>query len=598
LEHPTEPPLPAPLPRPLSDPLRIYRRLILFLVLPALWLAVVLQWLLPHVEQRTIRDTAQSLALAAAFTLLFCVFQILPRRVTNAIYLRSFRNDARTGALRTDAQAALGRAFRLSGIRDPNRRWPGLIRHLLYILFLIRYAQPKYMNLEAGHDWKARLWRSLGEARCALIDVTELTPFVREEVELAVRCLGFHRVLFVADASQTADEWRHSIGATLGAPDVQPDRITVAVWADTSAGRTAFKHHVRAFADGLPADPPGLNPAALPDNPASTDPGGNAVRGDSWWAFLLASLIGTGLTGALIWAESRTPDAGLVWFLPGLIYDALAALLLLQYFAVCGSLRERFRVGGAFLFGAVFAGLPVVLDLVTPPRETVRDIALRIQSGNNLKQIGLAMEQYEETHNRPPPLAVCRPDCTPLLSWRVLLLPHLEQQALFAEFKLDEPWDGPHNVRLLDRIPNVYRSPYAPPKGDPTGTHYQVFAGPGTLWGDRNPAGQHPRIYLPGWPATTQVAVFDPPFRLADLRKAGDTILVVEAADPVPWTKPVDLDYRPAADRAAPDEMVRRIGPTRFGFSARMADGTVRRFPNAMSPDKLDSLIALSPSHR
>ena len=55
------------------------------------------------------------------------------RRATNALYLRSFHNDAETGPLRIAAQAALGRAFRLSGICDPRRRWPALIRHLCYI---------------------------------------------------------------------------------------------------------------------------------------------------------------------------------------------------------------------------------------------------------------------------------------------------------------------------------------------------------------------------------------------------------------------------------------------------------------------------------
>jgi hypothetical protein len=157
-------------------------------------------------------------AFAASFTLLLCLFRILPRRATNALYLRSFRNDAETGSLRIAAQAALGRAFRLSGIRDPRRRWPALIRHLLYILFLLRYAQPNFMNLEAGPDWKARLWRSLGEARCALIDVTELTPFVREEIELAIRCLGFHRVLFIGDDSRTADGWRQATLTAVASP--------------------------------------------------------------------------------------------------------------------------------------------------------------------------------------------------------------------------------------------------------------------------------------------------------------------------------------------------------------------------------------------
>jgi len=392
MEHATSPALPAPLPRPLSDPLRVYRRL-LFVILVVGWVAIVVHWLLPRLGPTTGREKVDWAFTAAAFTLWLCVFSILPRRAANAIYLRSFRNDARTGGLRVAAQAALGREYRLSGIRDPRRRWPWLVRHLLYILFLIRYAQPRYMNLEAGADWKARLWRSLGDARCALIDVTDLTPFVREEVELAVVCLGLHRTLFVADDSRTADEWRRAVLAVLGSPDVAPGRINVATWADTPAGRAAFQDQVRAFAAGLPANPPGTNAAAYPDVPSPNDPGGNAVQGEGWLPFLLASAIGAGLAGALGWAEGQLPGAGLVWFLPVVVLNALAALLLVQYFAECGSAMARLRLGGTFLLGAVFGLLPAILDLLTPPREGVRDVVARATTVNNLEQMAQAVRE-------------------------------------------------------------------------------------------------------------------------------------------------------------------------------------------------------------
>ena len=349
-----------------------------------------------------LRDTAAVAAFVAFFTVLLCTFFLLPRRATNAIYLRSFRNDATTGALRTVAQAALGPAFRLSGIRDPRRRWPALIRHLLYMLFLIRYAQPKFMNLEAGRDWKARLWRSLGEARCALIDVSELTPFVREEIELATHCLGFQRVLFIGDDSRTADEWRQAILAALGSPDVPPERLRVALWADTAAGRAAFEDQVRAFADRLPAEPPGLNPAAFPETASSSDHSGNAVTGESWWTFLLANLIGVALSGALLWAENRLPDAGLVWYLPTAIYYTLAFLLLLQYFAVCGSLRQRLRIGGTFLFAAVVSSLPVVLYLVAPIK-SAREAANRTRSQNNWHHLRLAVQSCADGNGSMKP---------------------------------------------------------------------------------------------------------------------------------------------------------------------------------------------------
>jgi hypothetical protein len=339
-------------------------------------------------QTRALDETVAWAVCAAALPLLLCAFFILPRRATNALYLRSFRNDAKTGSLRGVAQAALGRAFRLSGIRDPRRRWPALIRHLLYILFLIRYAQPKFMNLEAGRDWKARLWRSLGEARCALIDVTELTPFLREEIELAIRCLGFRRVLFVGDGSRTADEWRQFTLTALGLPDVPSERVWIAIWAGPAEAQASFKDQVRAFADSLPADPPGLNPAAFPETASSTDPGGNAVTGESWWTFLLANLIGVGIVGVLPWAQIRSPDASLIWLLPAVIYDTLAFFLLLQYLAVCGSLRERLRIGAIFLLAGVCAGL-LALSELGPPIEGVRIAAARNAANQHLEDAAL-----------------------------------------------------------------------------------------------------------------------------------------------------------------------------------------------------------------
>src|SRR5438309_4181754 len=102
-------------------------------------------------------------------------------------------------------------------------------------------------------------------------------------------------------------------------------------------------------------------------------------------------------------------------------------------------------------------------------------------SVNNLKQIVLAMHQYHEQYGRLPPAVVRTSAGQPLYSWRVLLLPYLEEEKLYAEFHLHEPWDSPHNTSLLRRMPKVY----APPSGvatgaPPTSTFYQVFIGEGT----------------------------------------------------------------------------------------------------------------------
>ena len=78
---------------------------------------------------------------------------------------------------------------------------------------------------------------------------------------------------------------------------------------------------------------------------------------------------------------------------------------------------------------------------------------------NNLKQIGRGMHIYHEVNGRLPPAAITDKDGKPLLSWRVAILPYVEQQALYNKFKLDEPWDSPHNKALIEEMPAVYACP-------------------------------------------------------------------------------------------------------------------------------------------
>src|SRR5947209_3963892 len=73
--------------------------------------------------------------------------------------------------------------------------------------------------------------------------------------------------------------------------------------------------------------------------------------------------------------------------------------------------------------------------------------------------VGGAMYCHDARHNCFPPAAVFGKDGTPLLSWRVLLLPFIERQDLFDEFRLDEPWDGPHNLPLVIKMPGLYAAP-------------------------------------------------------------------------------------------------------------------------------------------
>ena len=74
------------------------------------------------------------------------------------------------------------------------------------------------------------------------------------------------------------------------------------------------------------------------------------------------------------------------------------------------------------------------------------------------------MHNYHDTYGTFPPAATTDGADKPLLSWRVAILPFLEQQPLYEQFHLDEPWDSPHNKTLIEQMPQVYAIPGSPTK--------------------------------------------------------------------------------------------------------------------------------------
>lgn len=76
---------------------------------------------------------------------------------------------------------------------------------------------------------------------------------------------------------------------------------------------------------------------------------------------------------------------------------------------------------------------------------------------NHLRHIGLAMQNYASVYGCFPPAYVADEEGLPRHSWRVLLLPFLDEKELYKAYRFDEPWNGPHNRLLAERIPEVYR---------------------------------------------------------------------------------------------------------------------------------------------
>jgi hypothetical protein len=216
--------------------------------------------------------------------------------------------------------------------------------------------------------------------------------------------------------------------------------------------------------------------------------------------------------------------------------------------------------------------------------------AAQAVSANNLKQLGIAMHHFNGT-GQLPPAVVYDWDGNPLYSWRVLLLPYIEEDALYKEFHLDELWDSPHNKPLLARMPKTYVRPREWPAKEPYATYYQVFDGPGAAFNsDKNkglkpfsPPGFGAAFGQPDGPALMQGAdVSSIPRTFTD---GTSTILIAEAADPVPWTKPADLHFDPNGP------LPKLGGLFNGNFNVVMADDSVRLISRSVSQTTLRGAI-------
>jgi hypothetical protein len=180
-----------------------------------------------------------------------------------------------------------------------------------------------------------------------------------------------------------------------------------------------------------------------------------------------------------------------------------------------------------------------------------RGAAERTQSMNNLKQIGLSMHNYHDFSKSLPARANFDQTGKPLLSWRVHILPLIEQDELYRQFKLDEPWDSPHNKKLIARMPPLYASPLSKASKDGK-TTYLALTGKGSMFdGDKG-------------------------LRLTDVTDGtSNTLMVVEANDTkaVYWTQPEDFPI----DTKEP--LAGLVNREMKGFLALFTDASVRVIP-------------------
>jgi prepilin-type processing-associated H-X9-DG protein len=229
--------------------------------------------------------------------------------------------------------------------------------------------------------------------------------------------------------------------------------------------------------------------------------------------------------------------------------------------------KGRLKGRGIAIAGIVLGviGCLFTASLLLPMYRSAGEAARRAQCASSLKQIGLAFHSFRDVNRKLPPAAITDKNGRPLLSWRVAILPYLEASSLYSRFHLDEPWDSPHNLALLEAMPLVYACPSDRAR-KPEMTGYEAVIGPATA--------------------------FTPDFKPLSFEDFTDglsnTLLVGESRRCVPWTKPEDLPF----DMSVPlTGLGSHHGYHNNGFNALFADGSVRFLRISITPSVLSALL-------
>ncbi|MEZ6089526.1 MAG: DUF1559 domain-containing protein [Pirellulaceae bacterium] len=177
-----------------------------------------------------------------------------------------------------------------------------------------------------------------------------------------------------------------------------------------------------------------------------------------------------------------------------------------------------------------------------------------LRFASNMKHVGLAIHNYHATYGQLPRDVVDGND-KPLLSWRVAILPFLNEGELHDRFRKDEPWDSDYNVKLLEEMPDVFRNR----DGHQTlKTSIQWVTGKGTAGSAKT---------------------------FADIKDMGTTLGIVESSEPVQWTQPTDFVF----DSVAPTAGLREQGS-----AAIMYDGSIAYLSPGTAPDVLRSAFMVN----
>lgn len=268
-------------------------------------------------------------------------------------------------------------------------------------------------------------------------------------------------------------------------------------------------------------------------------------------------------------------------------WGILAAAAVVVFWAIF--LARSYRVQDVCLALSVIVAASVLL-IVPANTGFYRGPSTHSSCRNNMKQILLALSNYESAHGTLPPAFVADANGKPMHSWRVLILPYMEQSALFKRYQMGEPWDGPNNRQLWDKMPDCYRCPGC-----------ELCERWGVEPFGKQPAGVASYFAVvgeqAGWSAERART-------LSELEIGGkSTILVLEHGGLTsPWTAPSDLTVDEAVaaltDKSvpghpAPNEGWFAVAVTQAGRVGGLSSEHAVILPNAFSEERARAALAL-----
>lgn len=211
--------------------------------------------------------------------------------------------------------------------------------------------------------------------------------------------------------------------------------------------------------------------------------------------------------------------------------------------------------------GILVAVVVLLLLILLPATQSARHASRRAQSKNNLKQLGLALYNYCDTHRGLPPGGSFRADGRPHHGWMTSILPYIDASPVYNWIDFNQPWDAAANAGIFTEPHLAYQSPYVP-----------MTAGSWEYYPAHYSANSHllgPNSFV----------------KLEDIPAKSSMMLAAELhADFVPWGCP--FNDRPL-ESVNQDTYGR---PDRNGWSVLLADGNIRDLSGKIAPELLQSL--------